>query len=563
MATLSTSQSQVDLIDPINGVVYQNLIYTGSIDATLIGNEYANQITGGPGDDQIEGGGNADTLYGGDGNDLLWAFYQYDDSDLGTDSEIDFLIEQENSNRYIDKLYGGRGDDFYILDQYVHQSAPPEIYEFLNEGIDTILGDVGSYTLPENVENYINDLNLTSNGIPVAMTITGNALSNILKSSPPSWEEDLYSFLTLVDEDWTAKENFYGLEGDDTILAGGGDDLLSGGTGSDILKGGGGDDLIIGGSGTDIAVFSGPASQYLLTYFSTGLYVLDQRAGSPDGEDTVQEVEILRFSDRDISLNTTAVTVAEVLVLQIDVSLYRLSDDYYCLIGSELSVGQIALSGTRLYKSTETPFVLKQNPTAILTYDDGSFGLVSGSGTRWSEQKFTADGVSSGGTNKLTLAQIFERELALAIDINGGGIGDTINEVTDAGDYIGGSNDLALYKASSGAYVMDEAGKITAQNFGTEAVTIISGSKNWTPKGAILGIAEASAESLEILLLRGSSYLVQQVDIDSGVIAGRARKIKNSDELNLREYYYDLDINNDGVISVVGTYSPPSGWNLY
>jgi Ca2+-binding RTX toxin-like protein len=562
MSTLSTSQNQVDLIDPINGVEYRNLIYTGSSDATLIGNEYANQITGGPGDDQIEGGGNADTLYGGDGNDLLWAFYQYDDSELGTGSEVDFLIEQENSNRYIDKLYGGRGDDFYILDQYVHQSAPPEIYEFLNEGIDTILGDVGSYTLPENIENYINDLNLTSNGTPVAMTITGNALSNILKSSPPSWEEDLYSFLTLVDEDWTAKENFYGLEGDDTILAGGGDDLLSGGTGSDNLKGGGGDDLIIGGSGTDTAVFSGPANQYLLTYFSTGLYVLDQRAGSPDGEDTVQEVEILRFADRDISLNAANVTVAEVLVLQDGIGLYRLSDDYYCLIASELSVGQIVGSGTRLYKSAEKPFVIKINPIAILTYNDGSFGLISGSNTRWSEQKFTTDGVSLGSANKLNLAQIFEKELALAIDINGGGIGDTITEVIDAGGYLGGSNELALYKASSGAYVIDGEEKVTTENFSDEAVTVISGSKNWVPKGTIVGIAETSIDRIEVLLLRGTTYLAQQVDIDSGALFGRTVKIRDGADLTSREYYYDLDINGDGLISLIGVTDPPSGWTL-
>lgn len=562
MSTLSTSQNQVDLIDPINGVEYRNLIYTGSSDATLIGNEYANQITGGPGDDQIEGGGNADTLYGGDGNDLLWAFYQYDDSNLGTGTEIDFLIEHENNNRYTDKLYGGRGDDFYILDRYVHESAPPEIYEFFNEGIDTILGDVGSYTLPENVENYINDLNLTSNGTPVTVTITGNALSNILKSSPPSWEEDLYSFLTLVDEDWTAKENFYGLEGDDTILAGGGDDLLSGGTGSDNLKGGGGDDLIIGGSGTDIAVFSGPASQYLLTYFSTGLYVLDQRAGSPDGEDTVQEVEVLRFADRDISLNAANVRVAEVLMLQDGIGLYRLSDDYYCLIASELSVGQIVGSGTKLYKSAEKPFVIKTKPIAILTYNDGSFGLISGSNTRWNEQKFTADGVSLGGTNKLNLAQIFEKELALAIDINGGGIGDTIAEVMDAGGYVGGSNELALYKASSGAYVIDDAEKVAMQNFSNEAVTVISGSKNWAPKGTIVGIAGSSIDRIEVLLLRGATYLAQQVDIDSGALVGRAVKISDDVDLTSREYYYGLDINGDGLISLIGVTDPPPGWTL-
>ena len=561
MTTLSTSQNPVDLIDPINGIVYQNLIYTGSGNATLIGNEYANQITGGPGNDVIEGGGNADTLYGGEGNDILWGFYFYYDSELGTGSEVDYLIEQENSNRYIDKLYGGKGDDAYVLDQYVHRSAPPEIYEFLNEGVDTIFGDVGSYTLPANVENYVNDLNLTANGVPVAMTINGNALNNILQSSPPFEAEDVAQLLTHVNEDWTAKENFYGLEGDDTILAGGGDDILSGGEGADSLKGGGGDDLIIGGPGTDIAIFYGTSSQYLLTYSSTGVHVLDQRAGSPDGEDMVQEVEILRFSDKDISLSSTNVTVDEILVLQQNIGLYRLSDDFLSFIDIEISVGETVWTGTRLYNSAEKPFTLKLTPAAILNYDDGSFGLVSGSGTKWTEQKFTSDGVTSGGTTKLTLDQIFDKEIAFSVDINGGGLGDTISEVVDADGYVGGSNELALYKGSSGRYVIDELGKTVAQNFSAGAETVVSGSKNWSPKGTILGIAETSIDSIEILLQKGSSYLAQQIDIDSGSLIGRAVKIKDGVELASREYYYDLDINGDGLVSLVGLSSPPNGWD--
>jgi RTX calcium-binding nonapeptide repeat (4 copies) len=562
MTTLSTSQNPVDLIDPINGVVYRNLIYTGTRNAILIGNEYANQITGGPGDDEIEGGGNADTLYGGEGNDILWGFYFYYDSELGTGSEVNYLIEQENSNRYLDKLYGGKGDDAYVLDQYVHRSAPPEIYEFLNEGVDTIFGDVGSYTLPANVENYVNDLNLTANGVPVAMTINGNALNNILQSSPPFEVEDVAQLLTRVNEDWMAKENFYGLEGDDTILAGGGDDILSGGEGADSLKGGGGDDLIIGGPGTDIAIFYGSSSQYLLTYSSTGVHVLDQRAGSPDGEDMAQEVEILRFSDKDISLSSTNVTVDEILVLQQNIGLYRLSDDFLSFIDTEISVGETVWTGTRLYNSAEKPFTLKLTPAAILNYDDGSFGLVSGSGTKWTEQRFTSDGVTSGGTTKLTLDQIFDKETAFSVDINGGGLGDTISEVIDADGYVGGSNELALYKGLSGRYVIDELGKTVAQNFSAGAVTVVSGSKNWSPKGAILGITETSTDSIEVILLKGSSHLVQRINIESGALVGSAAKIKDSDELASRECYYNLDINGDGQISLVGADDPPANWAL-
>ncbi len=96
-----------------------------------------------------------------------------------------------------------------------------------------------------------------------------------------------------------------GGEGDDTIVTGAGADTISGGKGNDtitagagddVITGGAGDDIIDGGDGTDTAVYSGARDDYMISRNEDGSYtVQDLRAGSPDGTDTVRNVENFRF----------------------------------------------------------------------------------------------------------------------------------------------------------------------------------------------------------------------------------------------------------------------------
>ncbi|TNJ34108.1 hypothetical protein FGF68_10205, partial [Prosthecochloris vibrioformis] len=115
-------------------------------------------------------------------------------------------------------------------------------------------------------------------------------------------------------------DTVFGGDGDDSVDGGTGDDVLYGeygpdnaacdllldknlcnyeATGNDTLNGGAGDDTLYGGPGTDTAVYTGNADDYLITFNEeTDTFTIkDQRADSPNGTDTVSEVEYFMFAD--------------------------------------------------------------------------------------------------------------------------------------------------------------------------------------------------------------------------------------------------------------------------
>jgi Ca2+-binding RTX toxin-like protein len=102
-------------------------------------------------------------------------------------------------------MKGGRGDDTYVI-----SSATDKVVEAAGEGVDTVSTWIGSYTLPDNVENLSFFGHGWSNG-------TGNALANIIT----------------------------GNDGNNILNGKGGNDILTGGKGSDTF-------VIARGEGSDI-----------------------------------------------------------------------------------------------------------------------------------------------------------------------------------------------------------------------------------------------------------------------------------------------------------------------
>ena len=90
----------------------------------------------------------------------------------------------------------------------------------------------------------------------------------------------------------------YGEDGNDYLVGDAGADSLYGGNGDDYLIGGGGNDMLDGGTGNDIAGYSGLSSSYQIIRLSaTSFQIKDLRSGSPDGTDTLNNIEQLQWGD--------------------------------------------------------------------------------------------------------------------------------------------------------------------------------------------------------------------------------------------------------------------------
>ena len=93
----------------------------------------------------------------------------------------------------------------------------------------------------------------------------------------------------------------------ENAVGGTGNDTITGNIANNKLTGGAGNDTLDGVSGTDTAVYSGPSSAYQVTQNADGSWkVVDLRAGSPDGTDTLKNIDFLQFSDTTVAVGTTA-----------------------------------------------------------------------------------------------------------------------------------------------------------------------------------------------------------------------------------------------------------------
>ncbi|MDO9198669.1 calcium-binding protein [Rhodoferax sp.] len=153
----------------------------------------------------VNGTGNAgnNVLRGNDGNNTL----------RGSDSVNQFF----GGNGGIDQYFGGRGDDIYIdfVDQNVNANYGSyanalAIFELPNEGIDTIVTNAYSMSMPDNVERLVVNRLVYSWSYPgVTYQYIGNAQDNVIDLSG-SQVDSLYSTKIRID----------GGAGNDTMIGG-------------------------------------------------------------------------------------------------------------------------------------------------------------------------------------------------------------------------------------------------------------------------------------------------------------------------------------------------------
>ncbi len=217
----NTTFSLTNLVFTTNGTAGAD-----NINGTNISNDAINGLAG---NDNINGYGGNDTLTGGAGRDTL---------------------------------SGGAGDDTYIFN--VGESlagSPDRIYEYLDEGVDTIRLTGG--ILPANVliwnDAYNLNIKYSANDMIVANSSRdssgASALSShierILFDNGAVW--DLRNGLIMIDS--ADGHELTGSAQNDQIDAKAGNDTLNGYAGNDVLTGGAGYDYAAGGTGDDTYVF--------------------------------------------------------------------------------------------------------------------------------------------------------------------------------------------------------------------------------------------------------------------------------------------------------------------
>lgn len=217
--------------------------------------DFANNLSGGNGDDTMIGQGRNDTLNGGDGNDSITggagndSIRAGDGQDSVTGDDGNDTIESGDGD---DTISGGDGNDSVFAGNGEDSVNGDDGNDTLNGdgGIDTVVGDDGDDLI---FGGELNDSLLGGAGID---TINGQGGSDFISGGD-------------------GNDSLAGGDGNDVILGGAGNDLFNGMAGNDTIVGNDGNDTLNGGAGNDSLLGDGADS----TVAGTGDDILLGQAG--------------------------------------------------------------------------------------------------------------------------------------------------------------------------------------------------------------------------------------------------------------------------------------------
>ena len=328
---------------------------------TLSGLAGADVLNGGIGDDSLRGGAGNDTIDGGagintvivEGNaDAFSRRWTYDSakatvylqlSDLVTggtdglnaadegvdritnvqkiqfvlpdgsiDSEVvvdDFANSANDSNQTID--FGS-----WITGRFNYYSDQDWLRVSETAGQKYVMFNAGNKFYYDNRYAYTNELLSYTPSTTQVRDIQVSPESYYLSTYSPNNSYG-YSFVLRRQLDGTAGndsldagsayEYLVGGAGNDTLKGSSRSDYLDGGDGDDVLTGGAGNDDLKGGAGNaNVAIFSGKQADYSFQWLGSqdlGLRVGHLNNGV-EGNDTLSNIQILRFADGDVVLDT-------------------------------------------------------------------------------------------------------------------------------------------------------------------------------------------------------------------------------------------------------------------
>jgi arylsulfatase A-like enzyme/Ca2+-binding RTX toxin-like protein len=259
---------------------YENIgnLQGSNFDDVLTGDQAANRIFGGAGNDSLYGGDGNDTLNGGPGADLM-------DGGAGRNAVsyegstgsllVDLLVPQINTNTALGDRYANIRDIIGSqgMDNLRGDHGPNAIWGGLN--VDYIFGRQGDDSLYGGIGNDVlfggPGADLLDGGPGIDRAQYSASTDNLTLDLARPWRNtfeaagDRYVSIEALaggfgnDSIWgdEGPNELYGREGDDFLFGGGGDDYLNGASGHDWLDGGAGNDTMRGGWGNDTFVFRG------------------------------------------------------------------------------------------------------------------------------------------------------------------------------------------------------------------------------------------------------------------------------------------------------------------
>ena len=339
--------------DFLYGEIGKDLLNGGAGNDRLDGGDGNDALTGGEGDDKLFGGEGNDALNGSEGNDELF----------GGDGN-DSLSDDRGNNI----LYGGAGDDNIAgsadgysmvygeagMDTLVVEGgsgvfdggADSDLFHLAfgagATGTVLLTGGTGSDRYQPSSASFgatvtVTDFETGANGDMLDLTglvtptsgnpfLPGGSLQLVQRGADTVLQTRVGAgpfqdalVLRGVDVEAMSSVNilysygnnngllYQGDDGADNLNGSTDDDILHGNAGDDILIGRTGNDRIDGGSGIDTAVFSGPRAQFKVAQGpEQEIFVSDLRTGGGDGNDTLLNVERLRFDDAAVALDKGA-----------------------------------------------------------------------------------------------------------------------------------------------------------------------------------------------------------------------------------------------------------------
>ncbi|MEP1243380.1 MAG: cadherin domain-containing protein, partial [Lentilitoribacter sp.] len=530
------------------------------------GNDKFDDSASGNGDDTVNMGAGDDYAYGGDGSDVI---------DGGTGEDF---IHGEDGNDTLtggaddDTIRGGDGIDIAVFsgdraDYTISHSESP----YYDGGVWTVTGPDGTDTVMEIETFRFDDGDYSADDLQETadQTIVGTVNDDVLHGGSGN---DTISGLSgddvvnagagddRFDDTSTGNGNdtlnmgegndtAYGGDGTDTINGDEGDDKLYGESGNDTITGGEGNDAIDGGTGDDTAVFSGNWADYTITESGGTYTVVDNRPGSPDGTDTVKNVEFFEFADG----TTTADDVIDVGPSDIDLSATSIDENSSAgTVVATLSAEDNSLD-VQSYTITSDPsgfFEISGDQVVVKAGADIDFE----NATSHDITIEVSDGAGSTYTETITInvSDIDEFDVGAVTDTDSAT--NTIAENASAGDEIGvtasatdadGTNNTVTYSvddarfevASDGTVTVASGASFDAETEGSIDIAVTATSAD----------GSSSTETFSINVADIDEFDVGSISDTDGSANTIAEDVSNGDSVGITASATDADGSNNTV----------------